>query len=438
LKKWPLLGAFVAVGVIGCGGGGGGGNSTATGGTTAGVTTGTTGITTGTTGRATSSVNIPNRPGKLDVYLLPGQGRGIPYFTADVGHIDFTDAQGFITALENPVPPDLFLQLNGLNAQNRRVNAAVPAPGSTSTAANSRTFPSIALNFNEFLSDTGTGQVISPGFIESLPNTAFITSFQGRDSAVQIFLNDGMFNFGATVTFDPVQYHAQNDNPTTGKLTGFLSDYLKFDISHITNKPQLVNTPGPAQCLMVSGDNFALSEKVPAVGKTAGFEVLTPFGTFPGIFSNTDPTTGIKSYTLQQPDPTVFQFPPRMITALAGVYYDFTERVNVVDSTLMIAFPQTGDGAKQELVIVTSSGGVVSNLYFGTINYAAAGGPSFTAFPIGDIQPANTAGQITGTLGGLGVSTSVANWWQFVRSGTYTLKTGSGVPASGHMIVYRI
>jgi hypothetical protein len=449
LRKWPLLLVLVAIGVIGCGGGGGNNGSNLIGGGNGGGNGGATGnVTGGSTGRASGPINIQDRAGLIDVYYLPGQGRAPQYQTAFIAHTDFTDTNLQDTAAENPIPPIISLQLDGYNAQNRRVTANVPAPGGP--PAQSRLFNSFAIFYDHFEVADGSGNepATYTGFVQSEDNKAFLSSFQGRNTALQLFLNDGMFTFNqtdGTVTFDDPQFLAQNTNPATGKVTGFLSDYLSFDISNVPNKPVLVNNPGPASKVFVSGDNFALSKDKPITDpNTSDFEVLTPFGTYPGKFYLTDPIVNLKTYKLQQPDPR-FPFPPRQITALQGIYNDFTERINSADAVLFIAFPKTGDGPKQDFVIVNRAGSKVNAMWFGTINYQAKGSPSFNAFPIGDIQPASVAGKSAGVLSnlldanGVAVNRSAANWWQNVRSASWAItSSGGGIPSGGKMYVYRL
>jgi len=442
LRKWPFFFAFCAVAIFGCGGNG---TNQAAGVTGAGATT-------ATTGRASFGVNFPlNIAGSalIDTYLLPGAGRAPqPYEVADVGHIDYIDADGNNTATDNKLPSTLTVDLNNFNAQNRRVVASIPAPeGSSVGQSQSRLFQELHLDILDVRQSDGfQTQTYTPTEEPIVLDNVILSGFPGRTTAVQIFLNSGMFILdptSGTFTFDKNQFNAVNANPTSGKLTGFLSDYLEFDISNVPNPPQMVSTPGPAKKLFVSRDFYALGGPTPSQGSTSPFEVLTDTGTFPGIYRPADPRLGVKTYELQQPNPVFGNV--GTITALKGVYFDYTERITAAQNPLMIAFPKTGDGSKQEVIIYTRNGTTVMNMWFGTINYTSAGGPTFTVFPIGDLQPASAVGPIKGTLTNLlnkrgqKVDTTQANWWQFVRGATWNVTSGSGIPASsGTMVVYRV
>lgn len=430
--------------VIGCGGGGGGNNLT--------TGTNTTGTNTNgnTTGRADFGVQIPNRPGLLDVYLLPGQGRANGSVTADIGNIVFIDSNGYDTTLENALTSDIFLQLDGFNAQNRHVNASVPSIESGAPQVQSRIFTDMSLEIRgvQVIDDQGGSKTYN-GDTEDFGKILNITAFQGRTSAVQLLLNDGMINYNNnnSITLDRAAFIAANQNPATKKIQGFLSDYLMFDISHLPDsaKPMLASPDVAgtvAQKVYVSGDNYSLSQG----GSSGVFETLYPSETVEGSFFPLDPVVNLRTYRLQTFDPR-YIFPPRLITALAGTYYPYQERLVPQGSLLFATFPGTGDGSLQQLIIIQGSGGNITNMYFGNVNFASKPNPTFSAYPIKDIQPASTAGQLKGILpaGSLvdknhsAVSTSAANYWQSVRGGTFQFTNGSGtLPVSGDFVVYRI
>src|SRR5256714_11378391 len=123
LRKWPFFLALFAVAVIGCGGGG----------------TAPVASTTGTPPtRAPFGVNFPLHiagSALIDNYLLPGVGRAPgDYEDADIGHIDYVDADGNNTSTENKLPPTITVKLDDFNAKNRRVGANVSATESGRTS----------------------------------------------------------------------------------------------------------------------------------------------------------------------------------------------------------------------------------------------------------------------------------------------------------------
>jgi hypothetical protein len=398
-------------------------------------------------------VNIPSVPGELDTYIEPTQGRqSINYFT-DISNIVFIDQQGNNTTAQNPNTGLLTVNLNSAsqNPLNVILDVSVPAPGSGQPAT-SRTFNEVDIYFNDFYT-TGLGYV-TPGLQESFPNLVSATAFTGRVTAVQLYLNDGMFNWAnispnTAPVFLENQFLAQNENPATNLIQGFLSDYLSIDLTNVPKKPVMSNGQ-TANRLFVSGDDYALAKGTPT---SAGvyFEVLTAFGVYPGLVYQSASSNGLptKSYQLQEPN-VLSVTNPGVVTSLEGLWYDFADRISATDSTLMITFPPTGDGSSQEFVLFnrTVSGGVNTfpNVYFGNLNYTASGGASFVAWPIADLEPASVANQISGTVKGFlnasggSMTASGSNWWRLVHGGSFTVNKGTptGIATTGRFVVYRV
>src|SRR5437588_209036 len=183
LRKWPFFLALFAVAVIGCGGGGS---------TPVASTTGTPPT------RAAFGVNFPlNIAGSalIDTYLLPGVGRAPgDYEDADIGHIDYLDADGNNTSTENKLPPTITVNLNDFNAQNRRIMASVPAPeGGSLSQSQSRSYVELQLDVLKIRTPANPDPGMSPAQEPERIDNVFISGFPGRTTAVQIFLNSGMF-----------------------------------------------------------------------------------------------------------------------------------------------------------------------------------------------------------------------------------------------------
>ncbi|HZH97582.1 MAG TPA: hypothetical protein VEX38_01310 [Fimbriimonadaceae bacterium] len=451
MKKWPLLTALVAIGIIGCGGGG----DAPVAGTTGNPTGGGPG---GNDGRSSANVNLGIGPGLIQAYFLPGQGRVEGSPTAVITTVRFFDNDGNTEPAEEPLAPALYLQLDGFDVLNRPVNA--PLIGSQQ----SRTFDDYEINVRELrVEDAGggfqtfTGPGGNPPFLsDTFSNQMLLTVFPGRVSALQIFLNEAMLNVdeNGNRIWNRDEFLRRNINPTTGKITGFLSDYVLFDITNVPNKPKMAS-PGvagqDATKVFISGDFYALGRP----GTTGVFEVLTPFGQFEGIFRPADQVTGLKTYELKQNDPRYVE-PPRLITSLKGIYRNYTEVLNNTGQYEFITFPKTGDTARQELAIVqrnmAAQGQPIVNMWFGEVDFTISAqkpNPTFKAYPIGQVQPASTANEIRGTLdrtklvgaNGAPVSTTGTNWWRLVRSGDYAFQNApAGTPGqfvSGRFIVFR-
>ncbi len=417
----------------------------------------------GGTGRVGSTVNLLGQngvvpPGLVDVYLLPGQGRNPGDKTVSISLVRLLNgtASGDFSDNQSPIimPMDLF------NVQSVPINAGVQGPQAVSVNLTDLQFGLDWIsreddfgNQTRFNAD-GTGGAIRGSTINILGSLG-VTAFPGRISALQLNMNGSMVdetvNGSGTVTrldFNENTFTNANINPSTGKINSFLSDYMEFDISAVAGKPTLMSPSVaglPAQRVFISGDSYALSVKDPVnVNGSAGvFEVLTKFGTFEGFFRAASPTTQLKTYELKQADPS--QVPAlRLITALKGIYRDFTEVISNASNFEFITFPKTGDGTKQEIAIVSRTGSTISNMWFGTADFLTK---KFRVYPIKNVQPASTANEVTGTLSGFAnasnslINTGGANWWQSVRYGNYSFDTApAGVPAdkrSGSFLVFR-
>jgi hypothetical protein len=389
----------------------------------------------------------------LDIYFLPGQGRAPGSKTAFIDVVQFFTFGKYIA--EDPLPSDLILKLDAFNVQNRTANSALSDIDFTQA---SRTFTDLDMTFTRFTREDDFGnQQQFGGEIHKLLDSFLITAFKGRTTAVQLKMHDAMVDEviggGGNIVdlnFNTATFISENTNPETGKVTGFLSDYICFDISAVPNKPKLASPSvagQDAQKVFMSGDGYALSVKDPlGVNGSAGvFEALTKFGTFEGIFRPEESAvTRIKSYELKQADPS--QVPAvRLITALKGVYRDLGQVVSNLKTFEFLTMPKTGDGPKQEIAIVQRNAvGTITMMWFGTADFSTK---SFRVYPIRNVQPASVAGELTGSFttfanqSGTAVPSAGTDWWQSVREGSYKFNgTPAGIPAAnrtGRYLVFR-
>lgn len=418
-----------------------------------------TGVT-GSTGRDAATVNLdPSVPGFFDVYLLPGQGRAPGSITARIHVIRFISDLGEIA--EDPLPIDINLKLDGFNIQNRGFNTDdLQNPGPPYPV--SRTFDTLDLTFTGFQieDDFGNQQdVPASPFQETFLDSGEFTAYRGRTTAMQFYMNDSMIDLSTqgplTASLNRALFLDANRNPETGKMRGFLSDYLQFDISAVPNRPTM---PSPLQFppqesraskVFATGDSFAIGDKDPrgVNGSNGLFVYLTPSSFFEGFYRPQDATTQVKSYELKQADPTVVG-ELRLITALKGKYRDYTEVFTNLHDTEFILLPKSGDGPKQDAIVLKRSGGTIVNMWFGTVDFSGSGSPTFRIYPIKNLYPASTAGEIRGTLpandlvgvGEQSVSIGTANYWRNVRYGTFKFDSTapSGLTKTGDFVVFRI
>jgi len=261
---------------------------------------------------------------------------------------------------------------------------------------------------------------------------------------------------GSSATLNTDEFLLQNRNPETGKLRGQLADYIRFDISNVPNRPLM---PSPLQfppeesrasTVFASGDNWAIGDKNPrgVNGSNGLFVYLTQSSFFEGFYRPMDPTTQVRSYELKQADPSYVGPDIRLITALKGPYREIDQVFTNLHDVEFILMPKSGDGPKQDVVVLRRNGTTIVDMWFGTVDYNTGGSPSFRIYPIRNLYPASTAGEIRGTLpandligaGNANVSIGQNNFWQQVRGGTFKFNATppSGLPASGDFVVFRV
>lgn len=431
-----------------------------------------------------SFVKLPKNPGLVNFSFLTGAGRDIGDETAIIRRVVLTDSFG---TAESKLLGDYALQLNGYT------HNIIPLVTSTTS---SRFFTSYTLEIKELHVDNGTSfpDVFPANSTAPLVQVDFPTSIRtlpGRETAVQIRLDDTMFDVTADPIFQQSIFEASNlaDNPVQGipTLNGFLSDYVAFDLTNMAaaDRPTMSDST-PAGFVYFSGDFSALS-----VGGTSGnFEVLTTLGFIGGTFSpvvnlpgpdSTKPPFG--TYTLNQADPRDIDpsdntFPGdtvHQITALQGSYYALSDVVGNMGSFEMITFPRSQERmvhdtqtntdvlrelSVQDVVLIKRNGTAITEMYFGEIDFGQNQGDPTTlrAYPINQIDDGDAHNEIVGTVSafkdvnGNAVSLNVADSQradtiQKIGSGTFTLANspdpvyGGTVPAdfptTGRFLVFR-
>ena len=450
MKKWTYLYVLAAAAVIGCGGEGspiGGG--------------GTTGV---IDGRSVATVLFtPEVTSTVDMYVLPGQGRAAGDKSAKFRRVYLFDRQDRESESD---PSEIDVLINGFNGQNKRINVDLEANEASRTfddfyleiksltKVDANNFPTTyPSDPDQLFLPGGNPQTTASNTNGKFPGALSVTAFYGRWTALQIFLHDGMLDAdgsGAPL-FDRNLFLNQNKSAQTNKITGYLSDYVSFDIDSVPSKPQLQSPDAlgqDAQRLYVSGDNYALSQG----GGNGVFEVLTPFGVYDGIFKPAGAPVNRPTYELKQNDPR-FLFPPRQITALKGFYRPYTDVTKNTGEFEFITIPGSFDDKVQELVIIrrdiNSTTKPIVEMFFGKVNYLNPSGPNFQAWPIDQIDDAHPINQVNGTLPasklldgqGRPVDRNTLKWWQNVKQGDFVFTTPpSGLDPkffTGRFIVFR-
>lgn len=428
LRNWGILGVAAAMMVVGCAGSGGG------------STTGTgTGLVV-----ASATVNLPDRPGLLQIGFLTGSGRArSSALVAIVRNLEFDDAYGRVFT---PLDPEIALPLSDYPFQTKNFNVpfttAQGLSSSVSTRLNNRLFETLPLDFLKF--QYNGGDVATPA-IFPLNVSARVLSMPGRTSLVPLYLDDTIFTVDASnnVVFNATRFSDVNQ-PSGKPIKSFFNDYVSFDLSGLPAAARPTMSNGSlAGRLYFSGDNYAVSD----AGTSGYFEALTldPATPIVGAFGPPGTISGVTgaaghagTFTVTQPnpsnpDPTVTM----TIVALQGTWQDYTSVFNNISNFEVLTFPNSNDDKFQELVVVHSTGGVVDNLYFG---YADLDAGQLHAWPIKNIVTADTSNEITGTVSGFLNSNLVSTASiQAARFGTYTFNgtLPSGWKSTGRFTVFR-
>lgn len=430
-------------------------------------------------GRLGATVNLTRLPtqgssayvlGQMETWFLPGQGRAIGDVTAHIRRTPYLDTNGEQLDLEDKIPQTVNLLLNGYNAQKKWFPVKL---GTAGDFVDRRTAVDFVLQVDKITIEDDSGQSTFPAgdalaVDESFPGQMDLSVFPGRVTALQIFLNDAILNYSSDIVFDKALFLDSNLNPGTNKFQGFISDYVMFDISKMANRPLLssqVVAGKPASKVFISGDGYAISVAKPYDPANPNpsqgvFEVLTPFGHLQGIYRppNVD-AGGVKTYEIQQADPSDFTFdgPIHLITALNGYYRDYTEVLADMGAQEMLLFPKTGDGSKQELITIvrdtTQAGAPIVDMYFGEVDFGKKDGqgraaPQFRMYPISQLSPASVSNEVKGSVSlltdekGLAVDTRAPSFWQEVRAGKFTVTSAPvGFPTTlmtGRTTVFRL
>ncbi|HWD41384.1 MAG TPA: hypothetical protein VG944_21245 [Fimbriimonas sp.] len=458
LKKWAFgCAAALALAVVGCGGNG----SSNSGGGTAGSTGGTT--------FPTAQVRIPNQQfGLVYVAFLTGQARA----TGDL-YMNLEDA----TIVDNQLNKQVSrAQLSPVKIHLAAYTLQYVTLDPPEAGLNSEVFDQFLLDPFSFATEQADGSVgLNPGdpgvFLpdqntlpQSIPTRLRV--FPGRDSLLPLFVDDSMFSVqNNTGVFDYDQFKAVNmpatANPnTTGKVVGYLSDYVQFDLSHVpaANVPHLLVSGKAATHFYFSGDNYAMSDD--GIGQSSGnFEQLTldPNNPLDGLMAQ--PNTPLSNqfafanfpgtYDLRQANPTDLSGLSK-ITSLFGRWRKSTDLINFNGSSFdIIILPNTDESYSQanptDVVAVAHNGSTITNIYAGFAYFnATSGKPKAVLFPLPGFVNASVSGEVDYDLSDYksGNGNPVANEPD-IRFGSFTLDAGSpnkpptGFANSGTFVVFR-
>lgn len=400
--------------------------------------------------RASVNGTRMNRPGIIHTTYISGQGRAVGSQSAVFRYLTYTPTTYDQTVVETTLSPELRVALDGYT-----LNTISLTNASTLAGQDSRFFDTFTLTIQKILQETG--DPLNP-FVEfgnpTDPNAPILEqafpvalrTFDGRQSTVQVYLDDAMVSHdGVSLNFDQGLFELINFDPTDNRMNGFLSDYLRFDLSAMGAgaRPNLISPEGAgatAEAAFFSGDAISLSA---TVGADNVYEVLTPLGHIAGTWRNpTSQTPEFGTYTLLEADPRILPIPnAARITALQGIWRNYTDMFLNLGSFQMIALPNREDSDDQDIVILQrNGGGQIVNMYFGFVNYSSG---TFSAFPIDQVDDGDASNELVGVVSGFinasGATVSASTPTR-IRGGDFTFASSplpSGFPASGQFVVFR-
>lgn len=361
----------LAAALFGCGG-----NAiSGTGGTTGGVVTTTGG---GAFGADVATVNLPDAPGLLQYSFLTGAGRAGGFESATVRNLAVTGNNG----AESSGLSERRLTLTSYQSQMLPTN--IPGNG-----LQSRLFSNVQLNFTNYTFNDGTASTDFTD-VDGAPVdvSSLIRTYNGRQTNVPIYMDGDTINVVSTGGTPFAQFNAawfNQINQVAGDsvvVRGYLSDFISFDVSGLTDRPALSNGFGVADRVMFSGDGYAMANGN-AVAGGAPFELIYPGGqaasvigrhTAPGTLPNGTPVTNTPgSYTTVGIDPsdvtTTDPVLARKITALQGIWKPhFSQRLNNFSGQVedlgylknlhafeAISIPSSLDNERQDVVFMTQT-----------------------------------------------------------------------------------
>lgn len=343
--------------------------------------------------------------------FITGQGRRAPgSLSAVIGHLQYQNSiDDVIPKLDQTVYPDMILGLDRYTVNSRTIAANVPSD------QGSKLFREFPLEVFSLLQEDDFGNfntitTSAPALLVEPPLNLQLRLFRGRYASVQMSLDDSILNFDfglGQVIFDRTLFEDRNYDFRTGAITSFIGDYVAFDLSaaNVDVRP-LMSNGTPADMVLFSGDGIAMSQ---GFGFDGSFELLDPVRVEQGIIRPGTVIGGVKTagiYSLLELDPRDLDGLLK-ITSIQGPWRPHKDVFKAVPPFAMVAFPSSDDNFEQRLVMwKQNADGDVTDMWQGVVRYEDAGSnaPSqgtFQLWPIGQIDDADPANEVQGTVNNL-------------------------------------
>ncbi len=389
LKVSAIL--VLAAAIIGCGGGGGDNG-----------TTGTTG-TTGSTERSVPTVNLAQN-GLVNVTFLSGADRRAPGSQiAVIKKVEFLNGvTNVIPDTQNVVDQPISVLLDGYTINSRQFSVSFDATTPVQTFTEFP-FEVAQLQEEDPTAPNGIRDLTSANSVAIQPSQPFdvdLKVYPGRQTSLQVRLDDQtIFYDDATgVNFDEDRFTSLNYDLRTRSIRGFISDYVSFDLSGMDEQDRPVTTGSgeAADKILFSGDGIAISK---GLGTDSIFELLDPVAIKSGTIAEGPVIGGQRtqnSYTLQELDPI-----DTPVAALTGIWRPYSDVLSSNSEINAVAFPNSTDDTRQQLVFYKVSGGKIVALWQGEVQYGVNGDNTkgvFSVFPVNTVVEAEPTGEVSGTI----------------------------------------
>lgn len=298
---------------------------------------------------------------------------------------------------------------------------------------------------------TGTTTLFNGNFTVSPAIPVNVRLLPGRTTTLNLKLNDAILNWDTTtsaITFDRFQFELENENPVDGRVNGFLSDYVAYDLRSMTAARPRMSNGQFAERILFSGDSVALAfgndsngslEVLPA---TTGVDVR-----FQGIIREPQQVAdrvAPGTYAITEPDPRNPLDPnASVLTAMQGTWRAHTDVLDytrapqfamVVIPNSEDAFP-TADGADGFQVLAYSHvNGNVRVMYQGRVRFTSASAGVVEMWSVDQIADATPNNPAIGTINNFELRNGRVVAGDFAIT---TVPAGFSLPQTGSFRVLR-
>lgn len=208
---------------------------------------------------------------------------------------------------------------------------------------------------------------------------------RGRDSVIQIVLNDGTMPGTVALTgdldFDRTQFEIENYTDNL-KIESLFSDFVSFDLTAMAagDRPEFIRAgapDGPVDKVMFSGDTMAFSQGSDVLDTMMILHpLIDPLTTTDrGILLSPTVVGGVPSdgtYTLFEPDWSLLDPTQGIIVSLQGRWRPYTQVLSGIGSYMMVVFPNSRNDTENftAVYIARNGAGAITDLWYGPARFS--------------------------------------------------------------------